>query len=75
MKWDKSHVGMIHYSDYWKRYSLILNVSDDGTVTCLDEFNIHGYRNHAIRSHATKIDKRDRLMTVAEFFSELSGPR
>ena len=66
--YSKEHIGMIHWSAYWDKYSLVVDVSDK-YVSELDSFGIINYpNNHSIRRHWTKLSDKDKFYTVQEFF-------
>lgn len=70
MRYNQSHVGMVHYCSYWQKYSLILNVGDFW-ITELDAFNEINSRVHKIRIHCTPLARGDRFYTVQEFYQLL----
>ncbi len=72
LRWVPGDVGLVHYSAYWGRYSLVLNVNGY-TVTELDGFagvNQHP-TNAQVRTHQTPPDKGDKFLTVAEFYAQV----
>jgi len=69
MKYTKEHIGMIHWSFYWSKYSLILDVDGDEVVE-LDSFGkINESTNHKIRRHHTALDRRDKFFPVENFYN------
>ncbi len=74
-RWRPEHVGLIRYSSYWHKYCLILAVDEKTQrVTELDAFagiNQHPGRGAQIRTHYTGIDKSDKFLTVAEYYSQV----
>jgi hypothetical protein len=70
-KYTQQHVGMIHYSSYWRTYSLVLDV-DGIYITELDKFGeINHNGEHKVRRHCTQLDHGDKFMTVAEFYQKI----
>ena len=68
MKYTKEHIGMIHWSSYWRTYCLVLDVDGDD-VTELDSFGkINESSNHKIRKHRTALDDGDKFYTIEEFY-------
>ena len=74
--YKKKWVGMIKWSYYWQKYSLILEIGDN-SVTELDGFagiNHNGdaatskTNGHKIRTHRTLIDSKDKIYTIDEFY-------
>ena len=66
--YSNDNIGMIHWSAYWDTYSLILSVNDRN-ITELDSFGrINDTDGHKIRTHCTRLSKKDRFYTIQEFF-------
>ena len=71
-RWSPEHVGMVRYSSYWGKYSLVLHV-DGFWVTELDGFagvNQHP-TNAQVRNHCTPPEREDKFLTVAEFYAQV----
>lgn len=63
-------VGCIHYSSYWRTYSLILEVNGS-VITELDSFGeINNGDDHNIRTHRTALSAGDKIMTTNEFYHQ-----
>ena len=74
--YKKKWVGMIKWSYYWQKYSLILEIGDN-SVTELDGFagiNHNGdaatskTNGHKVRTHHTVIHPKDEIYTIDEFY-------
>lgn len=74
-RWHKGYIGCIHYSQYWHKFSLVLNVSDDGMlITELDAFGeVNHTHEHTIRTHRTAIKPDDAIMTITDFYALLKS--
>lgn len=74
--WNKSHVGLIHYNNYWGSYALVLDVDDkNGWVTELDAFHGPHHPNCVVRRHCTGLDQKDKFFSIAEFLTMLEEHR
>ncbi len=72
LKWCKSHIGMIHYSDYWGTYSLVLDVDlDTMNITELDNFGDTNHLAALVRIHCTPLDENDNFFSIPEFMNLL----
>ena len=66
--YSTEHIGMIHWCNYWDKYSLIIDVNEEN-ISELDSFgSINKTNEHKIRTHSTRLDKKDKFYTVEEFF-------
>ncbi len=69
-QYEQRHVGMVHYSAYWRTYSLILDVTQERWVTELDSFGpINSGCAPKVRHHISAMDHGDRMYTVAEYYA------
>lgn len=68
-RWSPDLVGLIHWSDYWGTYSLVLDVDLNSlTITELDSFPEIGGGTSTIRRHSTALNDKDKFYTAAEFY-------